>query len=90
MKLFGNLLQLRFSPLSGDDLRRAAVWHEDVEGWCVWDDRPTFKGDFIGYLYADLLGRPNKYHGSQSVNLQRVSTAQNRRREGNVEINAAD
>ncbi|KAK1829262.1 hypothetical protein QBC39DRAFT_287785 [Podospora conica] len=70
MKLFGNVLQLSFSPLSGDDLRKA-VWHDDVEGWCVWDDRPTFKGDFIGYLYADLLSRPNKYHGNQSVNLQR-------------------
>lgn len=73
MKLLGNVLQLSFSPLSGDDLRES-VWHEDVEGWCVWDDRPTFKGGFIGYLYADLLRRPNKYDGNQSVNLQRVST----------------
>ena len=72
MELFGDVLQLRFLPLQGDDLQQA-VWHEDVEAWAVWDSRPASNGDFIGYLYADLLSRPNKYHGNQSVNLQRVS-----------------
>lgn len=72
MKLFGDVLQLRFVALQVDDLQQA-VWHEDVEAWAIWDNRPASKGDFIGYLYADLLSRPNRYYGNQSVNLQKVS-----------------
>lgn len=72
MELFADYLQLRFRPLSREVLREH-VWHQDVEAWSVWDERPETRGNFIGYLYADLLGRPGKYKGNQSVNLQRVS-----------------
>ncbi|KAF5613663.1 uncharacterized protein FTJAE_13874 [Fusarium tjaetaba] len=47
-----------------------STWHEDVRAYSVWDDREASKGQFIGYLYMDLLSRDNKYKGSQNVNLQ--------------------
>lgn len=72
MDLFTDYLQLRFRPLSREVLGED-VWHQDVEAWSVWDERPETRGNFIGYLYADLLSRPGKYKGNQSVNLQRVS-----------------
>jgi metallopeptidase MepB len=74
MALVADCLQLRFTPVSAAVLKEAkAIWHPDVEVWSVWEYRPDSEGDFIGYLYADLISRPNKYKGNQSVNLQRVS-----------------
>ncbi|OAA65869.1 metallopeptidase MepB [Niveomyces insectorum RCEF 264] len=69
LNLFADCLQLRFVPLPADELA-ATVWHEDVQGWTVWDARPEHSGEFVGHLYADLLSRPDKYKGNQSVNLQ--------------------
>jgi Zn-dependent oligopeptidase len=50
------------------------VWHEDVTGWTVWETRPEKDNDFVGYLFIDVLARPHKYRGNQSVNIQPVST----------------
>jgi metallopeptidase MepB len=69
--IFADCLQLRFEPIPKEELRKS-IWYDDVEAWVVSDERLETKGDFIGFLFADLLGRPNKYKGNQSVNLQPV------------------
>jgi len=69
LEVFASCLQLRFAPLD-PELLVDSTWHEDVQVWSVWDERETSKGDFIGYLYADLLWRPNKHPGSQNATLQ--------------------
>ncbi|KAJ9148665.1 Metallopeptidase [Pleurostoma richardsiae] len=69
LEVFASCLQLRFDPVP-TELTAGATWHEDVEMWSVWDERPTSRGTFVGYLYTDLLWRPNKHKGSQDVNLQ--------------------
>jgi len=71
LDIFADCLQLRFEPIPKEELREP-LWHEDVEAWEVSDERMESKGNFIGFLFADLLGRPNKYKGNQSVNLQPV------------------
>lgn len=71
LDIFADCLQLRFEPIPKEELRES-LWHEDVEAWVVSDERLESKGDFIGFLFADLLSRPNKYKGNQSVNLQPV------------------
>jgi metallopeptidase MepB len=70
--LFECFLQLRFLPIAPGELS-GRVWHEDVEAWSVWDERPEFSGEFIGYLFSDILYRNGKYKGNQNVNLQAVS-----------------
>ncbi|PNP75770.1 hypothetical protein FNYG_10848 [Fusarium nygamai] len=69
LDMFSEFLQLRFSPLSPGQLE-SSTWHEGVRAYSVWDDREASKGDFIGYLFMDLLSRDNKYKGNQNVNLQ--------------------
>jgi len=71
LEIFASCLQLRFTPIP-NILLEGSTWHDDVEAWSVWDDRESSKDDFVGYLYADLLWRPNKYQGNQCVNLQCV------------------
>ncbi len=78
LDLFAQSLQLSFEPLTADLLQKC-VWSEDVRGWSVWDKRPGLAGNFIGYLFADLLSRPFKYKGNQSVNIQPVSSSQTKR-----------
>lgn len=75
LEVFTSFLQLQFVPLSPESMI-GSQWHKDVEAWSVWDERKASKGDFIGYLYADLLWRPNKYQGSQNVNIQYVRPCQ--------------
>lgn len=70
--LFECFLQLCFLPVAPGELS-GKVWHEDVEAWSVWDERPEFSGEFIGYLFSDILYRNGKYKGNQNVNLQAVS-----------------
>jgi metallopeptidase MepB len=72
LELFSSFLQLRFVQLPTEMLNEAR-WSEDVEAWSVWDERPEAQGAFIGYLYIDILERPNKYKGNQCVTLQPVS-----------------
>ena len=72
LDVFASCLQIRFTPIQ-KSLLQGCTWHEDVEAWSLWDDREDSEGEFIGYLYTDLLERPNKYKGNQCVNLQCVS-----------------
>ncbi|KAF5024435.1 hypothetical protein F66182_3521 [Fusarium sp. NRRL 66182] len=69
LEIFSENLGLRFSLLSPQQLK-FSTWHEDVRAWAVWDDREASRGEFIGYLYMDLLSRDNKYKGNQNVNIQ--------------------
>lgn len=69
---FESFLQLRFLPIAPGELA-GKTWHEDVEAWSVWDDRTDHAGEFIGYLFSDVLYRNGKYKGNQNVNLQAVS-----------------
>lgn len=72
LDLFASFLQLRFQPIAPKDLIDR-LWHHEVAAWSVWDERPGSKGDFIGYLFSDVLYRIGKYKGNQNVNLQAVS-----------------
>lgn len=69
LEVFASCLQLQFTLLD-PELVANSIWHSDVQVWTVWDAREAFKGSFVGYLYTDLLSRPNKHQGSQNVNLQ--------------------
>lgn len=70
--LFESFLQLRFLPVAPRELA-GRTWHDNVEAWSVWDNRTEHKGEFIGYLFTDILYREGKYKGNQNVNLQAVS-----------------
>lgn len=70
--VFESFLQLRFQKIPQEQIR-GEIWHDDVEAWSVWDDREGHSGEFIGYLFADILYRSGKYKGNQNVNLQAVS-----------------
>ncbi|KAF5624965.1 hypothetical protein F52700_9340 [Fusarium sp. NRRL 52700] len=69
LEMFSQFLKIEFCPLSPDQIKDS-VWHQDVQAWAVWDNGGTSKGQFVGYLYMDLLSRDNKYKGNQNVNLQ--------------------
>ncbi|KAH6986940.1 peptidase family M3 [Ilyonectria destructans] len=69
LDLFTSCLQIRFIPIPSEALD-GFRWHEDVEAWSVWDESEPTQSGFIGYLYMDLLWRPNKYPGAQNVTLQ--------------------
>ncbi|KAI0149260.1 peptidase family M3 [Pestalotiopsis sp. NC0098] len=68
LDIFASFLQLRFERLASLSVEHR--WHEDIMAWSVWDERHGADDAFVGYLYADLLSRPNKYQGNQNVNLQ--------------------
>ncbi|WYZ34236.1 hypothetical protein EsH8_I_000512 [Colletotrichum jinshuiense] len=67
--LFTEFLGLEFVPVPEEDLE-GRVWADDVEVWAVWEGRGERKGEFVGYLYADVLWREGKYRTSCNVNLQ--------------------
>ncbi|KAF5562706.1 hypothetical protein FNAPI_3025 [Fusarium napiforme] len=69
LEMFSEFLRLCFCPISPNQLE-GSTWHEDVRAYSAWDDREASKGQFIGYLYMDLLSRDSKYKGNQNVNLQ--------------------
>lgn len=73
LKIFAHCLQVRFDKIA-KECAAPSIWHNDVEVWAVWDESIETGVEFVGYLYMDLLSRPNKYHGSQDVNLQSVRT----------------
>lgn len=72
LDVFASCLQLQFIPLESETLADS-TWHDGVEVGNVWDLRERTRGEFVGYLYADVLQRPGKCKGSQNVNLQCVS-----------------
>jgi metallopeptidase MepB len=71
LQIFGDFLELRFAPILKEDLR-GFVCHEDVTGWTAWERKPDKNNQFVGYLFFDVLARPYKYRGNQSVNIQPV------------------
>lgn len=74
--LFNEFLGLEFVPVPEEDLA-GKLWAEGVEVWGVWEGRGERKGEFVGYLYADVLWREGKYRGNCNVNLQCVSEPAN-------------
>lgn len=71
LKIFSSCLQLRFERMPAEQLE-GCIWHDDVEAWSVWDDAPDASDPFVGYLYTDVLFRPNKHRGCQDCNIQGV------------------
>ncbi|KAK1982245.1 peptidase family M3 [Colletotrichum cereale] len=67
--LFTDFLGLEFVPVPREDLV-GKVWDMEVEVWGVWEGRGERKGEFAGYLYADVLWREGKYRTACNVNLQ--------------------
>ncbi|PQK08121.1 hypothetical protein BB8028_0001g02000 [Beauveria bassiana] len=70
--ILGNIssyLQLRLEPVAKEDLE-GCIWSHDVDVWAVWDEGEEENGQFVGYFYADLLDRENKYKHNQTVELQ--------------------
>ncbi|KAL0939540.1 peptidase family M3 [Colletotrichum truncatum] len=67
--LFNEFLGLEFVPVPPQDLE-GKLWAPDVEAWGVWEGRGERKGEFVGYLYTDVLWREGKYRGNCNVNLQ--------------------
>lgn len=65
-------LQLRLDPVP-KELLEGCIWHESVDVFAVWDDCEEEKGQFVGYFYADMLDRENKYKHNQTTELQGVS-----------------
>ncbi|KAF6838486.1 peptidase family M3 [Colletotrichum musicola] len=69
LDLFHSFLGLQFVPVPDQDLE-GKIWSEGVEVWAVWEGRGERRGEFVGYLYADVLYREGKYRGNCNVNLQ--------------------
>ncbi|KZL72129.1 peptidase family m3 [Colletotrichum incanum] len=67
--LFTDFLGLEFVAIPKEDLV-GKVWDEEVEVWSVWEGRGEREGEFVGYLYADVLWREGKYRTACNVNLQ--------------------
>ncbi|KAI8223635.1 Neurolysin [Colletotrichum sp. SAR 10_99] len=67
--LFNQFLGLEFVPVPEEDLE-GKLWAENVQVWSVWEGRGERKGEFVGYLYADIIWREGKYRGNCNVNLQ--------------------
>lgn len=74
LEMFSEFLKIQFRPISPDQLKGSA-WRQDVQAWAVWENERASEGQFIGYLYMDLLSRENKYKGNHNVNLQCVSAS---------------
>lgn len=55
------------------DPAEAAVWHEDVEMYAVWDEEAR-GGGFLGYLYLDVYQRDGKHNHACHANLEPVSS----------------
>lgn len=69
--LFSEFLGLEFEPVPESDLV-GKIWDKEVQVWAVWEGRGERKGEFVGYLYADVLWREGKYRTACNVNLQCV------------------
>ncbi|KAK7445662.1 hypothetical protein CaCOL14_002234 [Colletotrichum acutatum] len=67
--LFSEFLGLEFETVPDQDLV-GKIWDKEVQVWAVWEGRGERKGEFVGYLYADVLWREGKYRTACNVNLQ--------------------
>lgn len=69
LDIFGSWFGVRFDPIPDDMCTDDVIWHESIKAYSVYD---TKDGEFVGYLYFDLLWREYKFRGNQAVNLQAV------------------
>lgn len=60
LDIYRKLLSVNFYPIPKDS-PEGKFWHEDVQGYAVWDHQDGKDGDFLGYMYLDLFPRENKY-----------------------------
>ncbi|RAO70054.1 uncharacterized protein BHQ10_006066 [Talaromyces amestolkiae] len=67
LEIFGSWFGIRFDPIPDNMRTGDVIWHDSIQVYSVWD---TKDGEFIGYLYFDLLWRKYKFRGNQAVNLQ--------------------
>lgn len=67
-----SFLQLHLERVTPEEIQ-GQLWEADVDVWSVWDDRPEMRGEFVGYLYLDMMDRQNKAKGGQTISLQPVS-----------------
>lgn len=65
--LFEELFQIEFHEITG----KISAWHNSVRVYTVWDG-PRRNDDFLGYLYADLIGRDGKYQNQRHVLIEPV------------------
>ncbi len=73
LDLFSSLFDFKLTEVPIEE-RKSYVWHEDVSLWAVWDGEGGREvGRFLGFLYLDLLERPNKPKAEQNITLQSVS-----------------
>jgi len=71
--MFSAFLGIIFVAVPREELD-GKVWHDEVEVFSVWEEGEAGAiGDFLGYLYTDLLFRDGKYRGNQNCPLQSVS-----------------
>jgi metallopeptidase MepB len=55
-----------------DQPAEVSTWHEDVVIYAVWNE-PEMDGEFLGYLYLDLLEREGKQNHPCMVPIRAVS-----------------
>lgn len=66
LQIFGDFLELRFTPIAKEDLR-GFVWHEDVTGWTAWERNPDKDNQFVGHLFFDVLARPTSIEAIRAL-----------------------
>ena len=76
--VFESLFGLVFSSFNPEDevhsgagTEGSHTWHEDVQVFTAWDDKPQ-GGQFVGYLYLDLYPRQGKFSHAANFNVQPV------------------
>ncbi|KAK3349729.1 peptidase family M3 [Lasiosphaeria hispida] len=70
LRMFSAFLGIVFVAVPKEELD-GKVWHEEVDVFSVWEEgEGNAVGEFIGYLYTDLLFRDGKYRGNQNCPLQ--------------------
>jgi metallopeptidase MepB len=83
LKTFETLFGLEFEKVEGEQRRllmekqgqptEAATWHESIVMFSVWNEE-AMGGEFLGYLYLDLLQRDGKKDHPCNIALAAVSS----------------
>jgi metallopeptidase MepB len=67
LKVFEELFGMEFVPMPNLD-----TWHETVSPFSVWDSASE-GGEFLGYFFLDIFGRPGKFPLQYHSRIQPVS-----------------
>ncbi|CEJ93564.1 hypothetical protein VHEMI09144 [[Torrubiella] hemipterigena] len=71
LQIFNTTLGLQFDPIPDDQMQRNEKWDDSVTAFAVWDTRSSSdEATFVGYLYFDVLWRPNKFRGAHNVTME--------------------